>query len=200
MEKIVKRGAEAVLYLKDGALVKERIKKGYREPALDETLRKTRTKREARLLAEASRVGVATPTVESEDGFCIRMEWLGERNVKQTLGEMKRDQRMAVCRMMGEAAAALHAGGIVHGDLTTSNMIFKDGRLFLIDFGLGFRSQRVEDHATDLFLLYEALKAAHFEFLDEAWDAVLKAYSQKYGNASAVLGRLEKIKDRRRYK
>jgi len=200
MGKIIKRGAEAVLYLKDGMLVKERIRKGYRVAQLDEALRKARTRREARLLAEASRAGVSVPTVDAENGTSIRMQWLGERNLKHALNGMPSAQRRNACRMMGEAAAKLHAAGIVHGDLTTSNMIFADGRLFLIDFGLGFRSRRVEDHATDLFLLYEALKAAHFQFLDEAWNAVLKAYSQKYEDAPAVIGRLEKIKNRRRYK
>jgi Kae1-associated kinase Bud32 len=200
MEKIIKRGAEAILYLKGGALVKERIRKGYRARVLDRTLRKARTIRESRLLAEASRAGVNVPQVLSAGGFSIRMSWLGEANLKRTFNAMPAKTRRQVCRLIGESVAALHAADIVHGDLTTSNMIFKERKLFLIDFGLGLRSKRIEDKATDLFLLYGAFKAAHFQWLEDSWKTVLKAYTQKYGNAPTVLSRLEKIKSRRRYK
>jgi Kae1-associated kinase Bud32 len=101
---------------------------------------------------------------------------------------------------MGESIARLHSAGIVHGDLTTSNMIFKDDRLYIIDFGLGKISSKVEDQAVDLYLLYEALKSTHLRLLDEAWGAVLNAYKQNYVKSKEVLSRIAKIEKRRRYK
>jgi Kae1-associated kinase Bud32 len=83
-------------------------------------------------------------------------------------------------------------------------MILKEvegkARLFVIDLGLGKYSQKVEDQAVDLYLLYEALKAAHFKYLNAAWQKILKSYRQHYTQASDVLKRLEKIEKRRRYK
>ncbi|MFH1294649.1 MAG: KEOPS complex kinase/ATPase Bud32 [Candidatus Aenigmatarchaeota archaeon] len=197
---IIKRGAEAILYIVDGKLVKERVTKGYRVAEMDDSLRKTRTKRESKLLSEASRAGVNTPRVFSTNGFSIVMEWLNQSNLKQELNSMPLQKRLKMSRLMGESLAKLHSTDIIHGDLTTSNMIFKNDRLFFIDFGLSTRSKRVEDKATDLYLLYEALKAAHFSWLERGWKSILKAYSQKYEDASAVLKQLEKIKTRRRYK
>jgi len=84
--------------------------------------------------------------------------------------------------------------------MTTSNLILKGKRLFIIDFGLGKMTQRPEDFATDLFLLYEALKSTHFEYLNEAWQKILKAYCEKYSLSDAVLQRFRKIENRRRYK
>lgn len=198
--KVIKRGAEAILYLDHGKLVKERISKGYRLEELDEDLRRSRTKREARLLGEASRAGVFTPAVESFDDYSIVMEWLDRPNLKQELNNMEPKRRLEICSMIGNSLAMLHSSDIIHGDLTTSNMIFMDGKLFFIDFGLSTRSKRVEDKATDLYLLYEALKAAHFFWMDDGWKSILKAYRQKYEDASAVLKQLEKVKARRRYK
>ena len=99
--------------------------------------------------------------------------------------------------------AALHSAGIVHGDLTTSNMIISKGRICLIDFGLSKNSSKIEDQATDLYLLYEAIRAAHFKALKICWGNVLNAYIQKYTNTSKsaeVIKRLEIIGKRRRYK
>jgi TP53 regulating kinase-like protein len=107
--------------------------------------------------------------------------------------------RLTVYRLIGEAAARLHSAGIVHGDMTTSNMILRENELFVIDFGLSKPSGKVEDQAVDLYLLYEALRSTHFRWLEEAWKNILKAYKQKYSNAGAVLDRIERIKQRRRY-
>ena len=109
------------------------------------------------------------------------------------------EKRIQVYGLLGQAMARLHSAGIVHGDLTTSNMIFSKGRLYLIDFGLGKFSGKVEDQAVDLHLLYGALKSAHFRHLEEAWKNLLKVYKQNYSKSKEVLKRLEKIGMRRRY-
>jgi len=200
MHKIIQRGAEAVLYLRDGELVKERISKGYRIPELDRKIRKQRTKSEMKLLERAKLAGVRTPKVRIENDFKLVMDYIEGKKLKDVLNGMKAEERRGVCEKIGEIVAKLHAKGIIHGDLTTSNMILEGNEVYLIDFGLGKFSERVEDQAVDLFLLYEALKSTHFRILEECWKTILKTYSQNYSNASEVLKRIEKIKKRRRYR
>lgn len=201
---VVARGAEAVLYLEkqkwETILVKERIKKGYRIRMLDGKIRTKRTRREAKLLSRAARVGILVPKVLGLENEKIRMDFIEGKTVKDSLNDLPEKERVWVCERIGEMASFLHRNGMVHGDLTTSNMIIKDKKLYLIDFGLGKFSQKVEDHAVDLFLLYEALKAAHYKYLNESWQNILKIYKQNYSNAPEVLKRFEKISLRRRYK
>ncbi len=205
---IVAKGAEAVLYLekgtgrKEAVLVKDRIPKGYRLPALDDRIRKGRTKREVKMLERASRAGVPVPVIRSTENTGICMDFIQGRTVKESFNSLPVKERVRVSKEIGRVAALLHGNGMVHGDLTTSNMILSSGRkrLYLIDFGLGRFSQKVEDQAVDLFLLYEALKAAHYKYLNEVWQNILKIYRQDYSGAPGVLRRFEKISRRRRYK
>jgi len=212
---IVQMGAEAVLYKgvfgNQKALIKKRIKKGYRIPQLDTQIRLRRTRRESELLSRARRSGVLTPRVLDMKDDKITMEWIEGRRVKDCLNRMPKNKRLRLYTLIGEAIARLHTAGIVHGDLTTSNMILTkpvrkkeqlkqdESRLFLIDFGLGKFSQKVEDQAVDLYLLYEALRSTHFRVLEEAWTNILNAYKQKYSKSTHILRRIEKIKSRRRY-
>jgi TP53 regulating kinase-like protein len=198
--KIIQRGAEAILYLRGEELVKERVAKGYRIPELDLKIRKQRTRGEAKLMERARGGGVSVPRARIEDDFRLVMEHVKGERLKESLNSMNAEERKRSCAMMGEAIAKLHAGGVIHGDLTTSNMILSGGRLFLIDFGLGKFSDKTEDQAVDLFLLYEALKSTHFAFLEECWESVAAAYAKHFPLAKDVLSRMEKIKKRRRYK
>jgi len=198
--KEVARGAEAVL-MKDGdRLVKDRVRKGYRIHQLDEKIRNQRTKREESLLVKAKRAGVNAPTVWSSEKNKLVMEWIDGKRVKEALNEMGTKDRETVYKGIGEALGKLHTAEIVHGDVTTSNMILKDGKIFMIDFGLGKTSKRVEDYAVDLYVLMEALKAAHFKILDSAWIAIVKAYKYNNTNAEQVLKRFQDIDKRRRYR
>ena len=200
MKKIIQRGAEAILYLRGKDLVKERIPKGYRLPELDRKIRKQRTKSEMKLM-ERSRISkVPVPRVRVEDENKLVMEYVKGERIKDVLSGMAPRERTTMCGKMGEMIARLHANGIIHGDLTTSNMILKGNGVYLIDFGLGKFSEKVEDQAVDLFLLYEALKSTHFRSLEECWKGILKAYGQNYPNAKEVLKRIENIKKRRRYR
>jgi Kae1-associated kinase Bud32 len=202
--KIIQRGAEAVLYLEemDGkkVLVKDRLPKGYRIPQLDDKIRMQRTRHEQALLLKAKRAGVAAPNIVDAGESRIVMEWIEGKKLKDSLNGMARSQRGGIYRLMGESIGRLHSAGIIHGDLTTSNMIFKDNRLYIIDFGLGRISGKIEDQAVDLYLLYEALKSTHLRLLGDAWKSILKAYKQNYAKSNEVLSRLLKIENRRRYK
>jgi len=198
--RILQRGAEAVIRLREGSIVKERIRKGYRIPELDETIRRQRTKLEVSLLERARRAGVRVPDASMTDKYIITMGNIDGERLKDALNGMKRPEQTGVAGKIGEVVAALHSSDIVHGDLTTSNMILKGNELYVIDFGLGRVSNRAEDKATDLFLLWEALQSAHFEIADMMWKNIINTYALKYSNAPEVIKRLGSIERRRRYK
>ncbi len=204
MKRIIHRGAEAVLYLKESEgrtrLVKERVSKGYRIPELDDRIRRLRTRHESKLLERSREAGINSPKGWAPDKYNIVMDFIEGNNLKDVLNGLERGKRKAICREMGEMIAKLHAGGIIHGDLTTSNMILdKEGKLFLIDFGLGKFSRKTEDQAVDLFLLQEAIKSTHFDFLKGSWKEIMKGY-EKYPRSREVVRRMEQIARRRRYK
>jgi Kae1-associated kinase Bud32 len=203
--KVVYRGAEAILYLDEvegqKVLVKERIKKVYRIPQIDENLRKLRTRKEVKLLTEARKVGVATPKIlrVDEKNHKIFMEFVEGKRIKEILNEADEETVAKICLKIGEAIGKLHAHGIVHGDLTTSNMILKDGEIYFIDFGLGEFSSRIEDQGVDLNLLYEALRSTHFKILDFCWKKIVEGYKKEYPKAKEVLERVKEIEKRARY-
>jgi Kae1-associated kinase Bud32 len=200
--KIIQRGAEAILYMRGGELVKERIPKGYRIPQIDVKIRKQRTRAEAKLMERARTSDVPVPHVRTEGDYSLVMDYINGKKLKDALNAMDAETRGKTCEEVGALIAGLHIAGIIHGDLTTSNMILsgRDGRVYLIDFGLGKFSQSAEDRAVDLFLLYEALKSTHFAVLDECWESVLAAYADCFAGSKDVLARMETIKKRRRYK
>lgn len=201
--KILTKGAEAILYLDkfegEQCLIKERISKGYRIKEIDEKLRKERTSTEISLLDKTRRANVKIPRVLERDKFKIYLEYLEGHKLKDVLNLMKGFQLSFVCKKIGENISKLHSAGIVHGDMTTSNMVVQGNDVYFIDFSLGRVSKKIEDQAVDLFLLYEALKSTHFQVLDEAWKHILDGY-KTYSGYKEVLKRFEEIGKRRRYK
>ena len=203
--KILKRGAEAVIYLEEREgrrmIIKERVRKAYRVGELDEKIRKQRTRSEASLMAAARRAGVNVPLVQASDGKArIEMDYIDDKPLKNRLEAFNDKERQHIYALMAGSVAKLHASGIIHGDLTTSNMLFSGGRLYLLDFGLAKKSARVEDQATDLFLLLEAMRASHHRLYTEAAPRLLNAYRDNYVHAGEVIKRLSIIEKRRRYK
>jgi len=204
---LIAQGAEAKLYRDGSELVKDRVQKGYRLPGLDARIRKLRTRGEAKLLDFAARSGLNVPRVMSIEENILRMEFIDGKKVKDILNGVTEAERKKICELIGSTAARMHEAGIAHGDLTTSNMILKemDGKqkawkLYMVDFGLGKMSAKSEDQATDLYLLYEALKAAHFEYLSRSWQYILKSYGANYKGSKTVTERFKVIEKRRRYK
>lgn len=202
---ILKQGAEAILYLDEiegkKVLVKERIKKEYRIDQIDLKLRKDRTREEVKLLTEARKMGVLTPKIFEVDynNFKITMEFVEGKRLKEFFYEASEEEIKKICFEVGRLIGKLHSSGIIHGDLTTSNMILKNGEIYFIDFGLGFFSKRIEDQGVDLNLLYEALRATHFKILNVCWKNIIEGYKKEYGNAEKVLKRVEEIEARARY-
>ncbi len=190
-------GAEARISEKDGILVKERIEKSYRLKEIDEKLRKRRTKLESTLLRDARRIGINVPRVIETSGYSIQLEKIDGVLVKDCIDQ---NNISSIGEIIGKQIAILHEYGIVHGDLTTSNMIFQDGRIFFIDFGLGFYSDRTEDKATDLYLLYNAIEATHWMFFKDLWKTILESYKTHFKGSDKVIKTLHQIERRGRYK
>lgn len=203
--KLIKQGAEAKLFRNKSddheVVIKDRIKKNYRIKQIDEKIRKERTSRESNLLSEARRAGIPTPQVLEVDkkGHKIIMEFLKGKRIKELLNESDRKIVEKLSFKMGKLIGKLHSAGIIHGDLTTSNMILKNEKIYFIDFGLGFFSKKTEDQGTDLRLLHEALKSTHFKILDLCWKNVVKGYRKQYKKAEKVLEKIREIKKRVRY-
>ncbi len=189
------KGAEAELKRDGDTIVKDRIEKSYRITEIDKVLRRRRTRQEAGLLREARRAGVATPKILEEGLTTLRLEYIYGRKVKDVL-----DKNVNIAKFIGENIAKLHQYDIIHGDLTTSNMLIDEGKVFFIDFGLGFVSKRVEDKANDLYLLKEVLESTHFAIWQKAWKMVLDAYKAQYPDGQKVIKALLEVEKRGRYK
>ena len=187
--KIIARGAEAVLVRKKDSLFKKRVKKSYRHPFLDSQLRKSRTRREARILNKISDT-IAVPKVFTTEEETIEMEFLNGKLLSSHLDSFNSKQQKEVSQEIGKTVAKLHALNIIHGDLTTSNMILK-GKLYFIDFGLAFHSTKVEDKAVDIHLFKEGLNSKHFKISEKFFKEFTKSYSQNYNEGKEVLSRLE---------
>jgi TP53 regulating kinase-like protein len=206
--KLIKKGAEANLYLANWhgkeVIIKKRIQKKYRIKALDEKIRLYRTIHEAQIMHEAKKAGVATPTIFFVDEIekAIIMEYIKGVRVKELLDSLKPNQRINLCLEIGKIIGKLHKKGIIHGDLTTSNMIFIDNeKIFFIDFGLSFYSFREEDRGSDLLLMKRALSSTHFKFFNKCFKSVVEGYKEEIGIKEALktLNKVNEIEKRGRY-
>src|SRR3989344_5818434 len=194
--RIIKQAAEAIIYRHGNEVIKERIKKAYRIDDIDLKLRKSRTRKEAKLLEKVENA----PKVlgADEKRMKIRMEFIDGKLVKNVLDGMDKKRRSLILREIGGKIARMHDNDIIHGDLTTSNMIIKD-KIYFIDFGLGFISNKIEDKAVDMHLLRQALESKHCKHSEESFKEILEGYKLSK-NWREVLNRLEKVEKRGRYK
>ena len=191
---MIAQGAEAKLYRAGNAVIKERVSKSYRLHEIDSKLRKERTRAEAKLLRTLERAGVPVPAVLKEDdnAMILEIEFIDGTKVRDFLDKTSDTD---ICRQIGELTEKMHGAGIVHGDLTTTNMILKGKKVYLIDLGLGDFSIKVEDKAVDLHLFKECLISKHHEIWESCWKAFLEGYKNP-----DVLNRLKVVEARGRYK
>ena len=194
--KIIKQGAEAILYREKDYLVKERIKKSYRIEGIDFKLRRFRTRREGKLLQKTENSPKVFEVNDKE--MKIKMEFIEGELVKDILDNLKKTKRNNLLREIGGKIAKMHDKDIIHGDLTTSNMILKD-KIYFVDFGLGFDSRKIEDKAVDLHLLRQALESKHYKHFEESFSELIEGYKLSR-TWKEVLDRLEKVERRGRYK
>ena len=190
--KLIQQGAEAKLFQNGNKLIKDRISKSYRLEILDKRIRKFRTKREAKLLQAAN---INAPKVFNVEETKIEMEFLEGDLLKDILDNLSLKKSLEICKLLGEEISKLHEQDLVHGDLTTSNLILKDDKIYFIDFGLGLFSRKVEDKAVDLHLLKQALESKHHKNFENFYKTILDNYKNK-----DVIKRLEKVEKRGRYK
>jgi TP53 regulating kinase and related kinases len=206
--KLLKKGAEASLFLMDWherrVVVKVRVPKRYRPPELDVQIRSYRTIHEPQLMHEAKAAGVSTPLIYMVNvpESSITMEYIEGQQLKQVLNTVSKDKRKDLCVKIGKSTAKLHKHGLIHGDLTTSNMILTpDDRIFFVDFGLGEKNIETEAKGVDLHLLKRALQSTHYMFWEECFQNVLCGYTSILGVEAAekVYEKIKEIERRGRY-
>jgi len=198
---LLRQGAEAKIYtgsfLGQKSIVKERFSKKYRHPQLDDRITKERLKGEIRSLMRCKLANIRTPTiyyVDMNNGILV-MEYLEsaitcreyiDSLLKSSSAELinAQDKLTNLSTQIGQVLALMHKNSVIHGDLTTSNMLIeqmnKNGeqKICLIDFGLGFAEGTPEDKGVDLYVLERALISTHpnTEFM---FNAVINSYKQE---------------------
>ncbi len=196
---LLKEGAEAVLYKKvlDGrvVVVKDRVPKEYRERQLDESIRKQRTRSEETMLRKAERIGIRVPGIISVEKNIIVMEFVDGKTMQTMLNK----KSTSLCRQAGKIIGKMHSHNLIHGDLTTSNIIVSGKELVFVDFGLGFESNRAEDKAVDLLNLKKTFGATHSGIFENGWKMIIAGYLSAHPNM-IVIEQMEKVEKRVRYK
>lgn len=192
---ILSQGAEAIIELKDNKIYKSRIAKSYRHVDLDNNLRLTRTKKEIKVIKLLNSLNINVPKLfSSDDKTTIVMEYIDGKRLRDYLIENIKYKKYL--KIIGEWLATMHNEGIIHGDLTTSNMLLdKNQKLFLIDFGLSFFSNKLEDKAVDIHLLKQAIQSTHYQHVDLFYNEFLKGYNSKNKDLD-VFKRLDVVEKR----
>lgn len=241
---LITQGAEALVYKTSflspdcPAALKIRPIKTWRHPTLDKRLTKQRITAEARVLVKCLREGIQVPRVLGADwefGW-LALEWIEGRTVKQVIRERKvgveQDEEglVGLLRRIGEVVGGLHAKGVVHGDLTTSNMMLRpataiatssplppplrgngeeeggqggsslEGDIVLIDFGLASQSATQEEDRAVDLYVLERAFGSTHPKEEELFSVVLEAYGSAYKGAKSTLKRLEDVRMRGRKK
>ena len=175
--------------LGEKAVIKDRIAKGYRISEIDDKIRRARTKEEAKLLSDAKRAGVKTPVLYDVDlkRKAITMQEIDGVMVKDVIND-------DLALRMGEEIFKLHSADIIHGDITTSNIMLSGDDLVFIDFGLGRYSQLREDKAVDLLVLKKSLQSIDYNLAVKYFDCVLDGYGD-----TSILNTISDIESRGRY-
>ncbi|EZQ03129.1 serine/threonine protein kinase [Candidatus Acidianus copahuensis] len=201
--KLISRGAESFIYetyfLGIHAILKKRISKQYRESTLDERINRERTIHEAKIMYDAMRAGVPVPAVlyinlEQKE---LIIEYIEGESLLEYL-KRRNEMEDKFMEELGIIVSRLHRNKIVHGDLTTNNVMVSNNRLFVIDFGLSKRSDDVEDIATDIHVFLRSLESIHPEKKEKLYSAFLKGY-MALPNFNEVLSTVKEIRMRGRY-
>lgn len=212
---MISQGAESLIFTteshpylpqKGTYIIKFRPPKTYRHPRLDALLTKHRTLAEARLLQKLYPLqGMKVPgliAVDSRNGV-LWMEYIGEE-LANGVSSLKNylwldgDDSKRILTEVGAMIAQLHLHGVVHGDLTTSNvMLFRDESWHpcLIDFGLGSQSELAEDKAVDLYVLERAILSTHPVKSEEYNEWLMEGYRSAYKDQNKLKQLLKRYED-----
>jgi len=195
---LLRQGAEAKLYrgtyLSREAVIKERFPKSYRLPELDTRLTKERTKAEAKALIKCKALGIRTPTLYLVDQNLIFMEYLACPTARDFIKDILADnaksseeQKETLTKLgtsIGLMMAKLHNHNVVHGDMTTSNLLVTDsekGEICVIDFGLANTEGSAEDKGVDMYVLERAIISAHPN-TEYMFESIMQSYEQGLEN------------------
>ncbi len=184
------KGAEAVMYSETifgvEVIIKAREPKTYRIKKLDDELRRSRTKREAKIMSVLAGLGIKVPALLGVGMYSVYMERLH--------GTLLRDTSVVAgfYRKLGRIVRDMHMAGVVHGDLTPANIMITRRGIYVIDFGLAEITDSVEEKALDILLMKRSLDAGRYKGL-------LQGYSEKNGDYERILKRLAEIEKRGRY-
>jgi TP53 regulating kinase-like protein len=201
------RGAEADVIKAEWcgmpAVYKVRKRLPYRLAELDAEIRRQRTLREGEMIRSAKRTGVCAPYLYFVDPgrATLVMEFIEGERMKDLVSSIPSRESSPLFDQLGAEVARLHAAGIMHGDLTTANVLRRNRELVFVDFGLSVHSSRVEDHAVDLRLIKETIVGAHSEIAQPALASLFHGYGGVVGDrrAAAVFRQLKAIERRGRY-
>ncbi|XP_019762817.2 EKC/KEOPS complex subunit TP53RK [Dendroctonus ponderosae] len=215
--KLIKQGAEAKLYqgvyLGVPTIIKERFVKTYRHKHLDDSLTKERMRAEAKALVRCKTVGIATPMLLNVD-FHTRMifmeHFVHSITLKDFIEQTCLDTLLELSVLIGKTLGKMHAGSIIHGDLTSSNILLvntsnkdcfedlQELKLVLIDFGLAHIEPCAEDKGVDLYVLERALLSTH-AVAEAIFPSILEGYKQSYKNGfREVFCKYEEVRARGR--
>lgn len=187
------QGAEASIILNKelNYLEKVRNPKKYRCEELDDFLRKKRTKLEVKLLKANKRL---SPQVFEVKKYSFTMQLIEGKTLKQHLNETD-----IFPKDLGKYIYEMHKKQIIHGDLTTSNiLITPNNEIKFIDFGLGQFSNKNEHRAVDLHTLKQVLDSEYPNKTKKYWDSIVNSYKQE--DTDEIFKRLQAIELRGRYK
>ena len=239
MEKVLSQGAEGKIYLTKFldklCLVKERFIKQYRVKELDTKLTKSRILNETRNISRASKNGINVPTIYFVNLIerKIYMEYINNGcQLKEILtyifqlNDLNPYEKFLekIINDLGNMISKLHSNGIVHGDLTPSNIILKiksnennennlnSGKdeilklknydyMYLIDFGLSSMTTSnqsgIEDKAVDLYVLKRAMISNNPKS-EEVFEKVLNIYENNCDNGKKIIEHYKKVEMRGR--
>lgn len=195
-------------------IIKYRPTKPYRHPKIDLQINKSRTIGEVKFMYKLSKLNIACPNIILTDfnNGIIWMECLGSKLPNDTISSFKNwlwylesqekenpninlhddGQVELVCQKVGQLIGRLHLNDMIHGDLTSSNIILTEmdasNNLFnfepaLIDFGLSSFSGLAEDKAVDLYVLERAILSTHSSYADKLNRWLLEGYQQIHDSA-----------------
>ncbi|XP_074662034.1 EKC/KEOPS complex subunit TP53RK-like [Tubulanus polymorphus] len=209
---LMKQGAEAKIYsgsfYGNAVIIKERFSKTYRHPTLDKTLTLTRTRSEIRSMMRCRAHGIPTPALYLVDlqSYKIYMEFISDSMTvrdfirKQLKSPQFIDKLKPIAENIGRNIAKMHENNIIHGDLTTSNILLKSNNIdvVFIDFGLSYIENLTEDKGVDLYVLERAFLSTHPN-TEEIFDCILNSYiSYNPQTANEVIKKLNEVRMRGR--
>ena len=206
MEKIIKIGAEATIsstkWFEISAISKIRHKKKYRPIEIDNLIRVQRTIKEANIMNKTRLLKIDVPIIYFVDpnNAEIIMEKVDGPRIKEYLDNKNIDCE-GIGWKIGHMVGKLHKNNIIHGDLTTSNMIIrKNNNICLIDFGLANQSNKLEDKGVDIKLLKGILNSAHNDVFKIVFDNFLAGYESIMKNSfEQIISIVKQIEMRGRY-